>query len=291
MMTGAKDDPAQAFQRARPALLGMAYRMLGTRTDAEDVVQDVFLRWAAAERTSIRNPAAWMMTVCTRRSIDVLRSAERSRIDYVGPWLPEPLEPGWNEEPQELSFALETAFLMVLERASAKERAAFLLHDIFGLAHAEVASTLNVTVEASRKLASRARQRVSSGQARHTLGLAEQRRLLAAFQDAIMTDDMTAFAAVIAQDVQLIADGGGKATALDLPLEGRDKVTDYLVTARNWWRAYRWREVAIGTGSGFTLFDEFAIAAQIWFAYDHEARVSRIFIMRNPDKLSNRNSD
>lgn len=291
MMTGAKDDPAQAFQHARPALLGMAYRMLGTRTDAEDVVQDVFLRWAAAERTSIRNPAAWMMTVCTRRSIDVLRSAERSRIDYVGPWLPEPLEPGWNEEPQELSFALETAFLMVLERASAKERAAFLLHDIFGLAHAEVASTLNVTVEASRKLASRARQRVSSGQARHTLGLAEQRRLLAAFQDAIMTDDMTAFAAVIAQDVQLIADGGGKATALDLPLEGRDKVTDYLVTARNWWRAYRWREVAIGTGSGFTLFDEFAIAAQIWFAYDHEARVSRIFIMRNPDKLSNRNSD
>lgn len=117
-----------AFEAARPAMFGIAYRMLGTHADAEDVVQDVFLRWSGADRGAIRNSAAWLMTACTRRSIDVLRSAARARTDYVGPWLPEPLAGTMIDEPLELSFALETAFLLLLERASPRERAAFLLH-------------------------------------------------------------------------------------------------------------------------------------------------------------------
>lgn len=290
MTTSLEDDPAPAFEQAQPSLLGLAYRMLGTRVDAEDVVQDVFVNWARADRSAIRNPFAWMMTACTRRSIDVLRSKERSRINYVGPWLPEPVEPEWIKEPQELSFALETAFLIVLERASAKERAAFLLHDIFEVAHADVASALGVTVEASRKLASRARQRVGSGPARYRFDTDKQSRLLAAFQNAIMTDDMSAFTAVLAEDIELIADGGGKAKALGEPLVGRNRILDYLSAARTWWREYHWVETETISGRGFTLFDGNTVAAQVWFDCDEERQVTRIYIMRNPDKLTGRRS-
>ncbi|WP_443019744.1 sigma factor [Sphingomonas adhaesiva] len=111
-----------AFEAARPAMFGIAYRMLGTHADAEDVLQDVFIRWSEADRHSIQNPAAWLTTVCTRRSIDVVRLVARARTDYVGPWLPEPLAGATMEEPQELSFALETAFLLLLQRASPSVR-------------------------------------------------------------------------------------------------------------------------------------------------------------------------
>lgn len=278
-------DWVNSFERARPALLGMAYRMLGIRADAEDVVQDVFLRWASVDRTTIQDPAAWMMTVCTRRSIDILRSAARSRTDYVGPWLPEPIASGWVQEPRELSYALETAFLLLLERVSPKERAAFLLHDVFGLPHAEVASILGVTVEASRKLASRAGHNVVSDRQRHVPSSDRQRVLLAAFQDAILTDDTATLSIVLADDVRLVADGGGKASALREPLHGRVRVLDYLLEARGWWRSYRWAWEWTATSPSVALLSGDAVVARIWLEAAAGSSVSAIYVMRNPDKL------
>lgn len=283
----AGDDAAAAvagFEAARPALFGMAYRMLGTRADAEDVVQDVFLRWFKADRDAIDNPAAWLMTVCTRRSIDLLRAAGRARTDYVGPWLPEPLAAATGEA-QELSSTLETAFLIVLDHASPRERAAFLLHDVFGLGHAEAGTMLGVSEVASRKLASRARARLAAGVPRAPLRPERQRVLLAAFQDAILTDDMAVFSAVLANDVRLEADGGGKASAIPEPLQGRTAVLAFCGQARGWWRGYDWAVVRLATGFGAALRDGPAIVALIWFDSADGRRLSRVYIMRNPEKL------
>lgn len=274
-----------AFETARPALFGLAYRMLGTHADAEDVLQDVFLRWAKADREAIRNPAAWLMTACTRRSIDVLRSAARARTDYVGSWLPEPLGGVTTSEPNEISFALETAFLVLLEQALPRERAAFLLHDVFGLAYADVGTTLGTSEAASRKLASRARAHIASGRQRTRLEPDRQRALLTAFQNAILTDDMAAFSAVLTNDVRLDADGGGKAAAAAEPLQGREVVLAFCEHAREWWRGYKWTVVQLATGHGSVLRDGPIVVATIWFDSDDGRRVSNIYIMRNPDKL------
>ena len=282
-----KDEAAMLapLEAARPALFGMAYRMLGAVADAEDVLQDVALRWSKADRAGIDNPAAWLMTACTRRAIDVLRSSARARTDYVGAWLPEPLAATTISEPLELSFALETAFLIVLERASPKERAAFLLHDVFGLGHAEIAATLNVSEAASRKLASRARARLASSERRERLDLDRQRTLLAAFQHAILTDDTDAFSAVLADDVQLDADGGGKAITIAGPVQGRAAVLAFLDQARGWWRGYDWTVEPLASGHGIVLREGPAVVAAIWFESADGHVVSAIHIMRNPDKL------
>lgn len=274
-----------AFEAARPAMFGIAYRMLGTHADAEDVVQDVFLRWLRTDRGAIGNPAAWLITACTRRSIDVLRSFARARTDYVGPWLPEPVADAMIGEPRELSFALETAFLVLLERASPKERAAFLLHEVFGLEHAEVGTTLGTSAVASRKLASRARAHVASVRQRARLDPDRQRVLLTAFQNAILTDDIAAFSAVLTNDVRLEADGGGKATATAEPLQGRGAVLAFCERARTWWHGYDWTLARLATGYGAVLHDGPTVVATIWFDSDDGERVSNIYVMRNPDKL------
>lgn len=274
------------FTAARPALLGMAYRMLGTLADAEDVLQDVALRWFEADRSRIENPAAWLMTACTRRAIDVLRSSARARTDYVGSWLPEPLAGTTISEPVELSFALETAFLIVLERASPKERAAFLLHDVFGLGHAEIATTLDVSETASRKLASRARAHLASRDRCERLDVDRQRMLLDAFKQAILTDDMGAFSTVLADDVRLDADGGGKAATIVQSLQGRGAVLAFCDHARIWWRGYDWTTVRLATGYGIVLREGPTIVATIWFDSTDGHRVDHIYIMRNPDKLT-----
>lgn len=274
-----------SFEAARPALIGLAYRMLGTRADAEDVVQDVFLKWCGADRATIRNPGAWLMTACTRRAIDILRSAERSRTDYVGPWLPEPVAQGWIDEPHELSATLETAFLIVLERASPKERAAFLLHEIFDRPYSEVSVALGVSEQASRKLASRARARIASGKIRRSIAPDRQRQLMEAFEDAILTGDMTVFSGALMEDVRLIADGGGKATAISAPLDGRHGVVAFLENARIWWRSYRWDIEQLATTVAVALHDGENVVARIWFESADGGRISTIYIMRNPDKL------
>ena len=149
----------EVFEKARPRLLSIAYRILGSRMDAEDAVQDTFLKWQAVDMDSIDAPGAWLTTTCTRRAIDMLRSASRSRVDYVGNWLPEPVQATSDndvEAQMELSSSLSTAFLLALERLSPRERAAYLLHEIFEMPYADLAKSLDMSEPGCRKLVSRA---------------------------------------------------------------------------------------------------------------------------------------
>lgn len=274
-----------AFQDSRGTMLGLAYRMLGSRSDAEDVLQDVFLKWQAADREAIRESAAWLVTACTRRCIDVLRSAARSRTDYVGPWLPEPIEAGALDEPAALSDSLETAFLTLLERVTPRERAAFLLHEVFDMPHVEVAVALGLTPGASRKLVSRARAAISADAPRVVVEPGLHHALLESFERAIRTDDMAEFAAFLSRDVRLTADSGGKVPSVGA-LCGSEDVLAFLVKARAWWPQYLWRPVNLAQSRGFLMSDGDAPVVLVWFARTDGQAVSDIFVLRNPDKLA-----
>lgn len=159
------DKYAALFESRRPFLIGLAYRILGSLADAEDAVQDTYIKWLNADRHSILNPAAWLTTVCTRRCLDLLRAAQQARVDYVGIWLPEPIQTAVAKTPEqtlELSSSLSTAFMLLLERLTPRERAAYLLHDIFDLPYADLAMTLGGEETACRKLVSRAREKLAA---------------------------------------------------------------------------------------------------------------------------------
>ena len=176
------------FEESRPQLLGLAYRILGSRTDAEDAVQDTFLKWASAERAAIKKPAAWLMTVCTRRCLDLLKTADRRRVAYVGAWLPEPIHATGADTAEskiDLSETLTTAFLLILERLPPKQRAAYLLHEIFDVSYSDVADTLAMQESACRKLVSRAKANIDQAEGRHKITAEKQYRFLNAFQAAI----------------------------------------------------------------------------------------------------------
>jgi RNA polymerase sigma-70 factor (ECF subfamily) len=194
-------DDARAFEH-RGTLLRLAYRMLGSRAEAEDAVQDTFVRWHQADRSEILNDAAWLTTTCTRRCIDVLRRAERTRLDFSGARLPEHVHTtAIVEDECTLSSAssLSAAFLLMLERLSPKERAAFLLHDIFDLSYGHIAETLGLDATACRKLVSRARLSIGQPKARvEPPPLAHREELLSAFREAIETGDPLDFSAMLA---------------------------------------------------------------------------------------------
>lgn len=284
------DDELSIFEKARPALTGLAYRMLGSRADAEDAVQDVFVKWRQADKASIANPAGWLATACTRRCIDLLRNAYRSRVDYVGTWLPEPLHTHAGQQPDDalsLASSLSTAFLLLLERLTPKERAAYLLHDIFDFSYPEIARTIGVQEAACRKLVSRARAHVGKSRVRHVTPVDRQQDFLDAFQTAIASGDANALAALFADDVEIRHDSGGKVKAAIHILRGKSDVlafvSDFLHRA---WRRYRWIAADLNGARGVILEKDGAISAAVSFAYDEPGRATNIYIMRNPDKLA-----
>ena len=277
------------FEAARPRLLGIAYRILGSRAEAEDAVQDTFLRWQAADVASIGSPGAWLTTACTRRAIDMLRAAYRSRVDYVGNWLPEPVHAviaSDAEAQMELASSLSTAFLLMLERLTPRERAAYLLHEIFDMPYGDVAASLDMTEPACRKLVSRAKARIGDDQVRYTPTPERQRELLAAFEDAIRSGQPGPLTAMLASDVRLTADGGGKATTVTDVLEGSAVMTFLTERFSEWWAAYEWSPADLNGSRGLVLRDGEAIVAAVSFAYDSAGRIAEIFVMRNPDKLA-----
>lgn len=280
----------ELFQQHRPRLLGLAYRILGSRADAEDALQDCWLKWQEADLAGLDNPAAWLTTLCTRRCIDLLRSARRTRVDYVGSWLPEPIHGLAEDGPDEgmvLAASLQTAFLLVLERLSPKERAAYLLHDIFERPYAEVAGILAVQESTCRKLVSRARSNVEDARVRHVTPVERQEQLLAAFRDAIEGGNSSALAGLLGAEVELRADGGGKVPTLRETLHGREAVLGFIEQSlRLYWGEYRWQETEINGSRGVILRHGDAIAASVSFGYDESGALQQIFIMRNPDKLA-----
>lgn len=282
-------DHLSHFEAARPRLLGLAYRILGSRAEAEDAVQDTFLRFQATELATIATPAAWLTTAVTRRAIDMLRAAYRSRVDYVGSWLPEPVETAAHADPEtemDLSSSLSTAFLLMLERLTPKERAAYLLHEIFEIAYAEIAETLEMTEPACRKLVSRARARIGGSEVRYRPPRERQDALLSAFEEAIRTGTPGPLALMLAEDVQLTADGGGKVPAVREDVQGPAVLAFLTERMALWWADYEWRPTDINGARGFVLREAGRTVATVSFGFDGD-RISDIFIVRNPDKLAN----
>lgn len=285
------NDSLAAFEQARPGLLGLAYRLLGSRADAEDAVQDTFLKWQAADHAAVETPGAWLTTVCTRHCLDLLRNAHHSRVQYVGTWLPEPVQVADEADPQggaELASSLTTAFLLLLERLTPKERAAYLLHEIFDMDYPDIALALEMQEPACRKLVSRAREHVERGHVRHATPPARQAQLLSAFELAIQHGRTDALAQLLSADVRLAADGGGKVTAARRVMVGNDEVLRFISAGlRVWWADYTLERVMLNGNLGLILRDgDGHVSATASFSYDEDGRLDGIYIMRNPDKLS-----
>lgn len=279
----------EEFERARPMLIGLAYRLLGTRAEAEDVVQDTFLAWNDADRSSIERPRGWLTSVATRRSLDVLKSARRSRTDYVGSWLPEPIETAQEGTPETdllVSESVTMAFLLVLERLAPKERAAFILHDVFSMDYAEIAASLEVSETTCRKLASRARVNVRSSGNTRPAPKEVQEKLVDAFQTAVRTGVPDGLAALLSSDAVLTADSGGKADSIRKPLHGAELILQFVTGFLGRWYAHYQVTVAeINAQRALIARVGPRTEAVVTFAVDDQNRITEIMITRNPEKL------
>lgn len=283
------DAQTALFQQHRPRLFGLAYRMLGTPGDAEDVLHDAWLRWHEQDTTLLDDPEAWLVTVTTRLALDRLRRAKTERQHHVGPWLPEPLI-AEEEEPQtkaERGESLQISFLLMLERLSAEERAAFLLHDIFDYSHAEAAAMLGIAEDACRQRAHRAKQRLREGRPRFTHAPEAQQRLLEKFMQAMQQPTPDVLKSLFADDVMLLADGGGRATAVLRPLHGNDRVARlYTQIATRYQTVEAVHRLQWLNGAPALLtWVEGELATVMWIETDGE-RIVAIQSLRDPLKLA-----
>lgn len=281
------------FEGLRPRLNGLAYRILGSFSDAEDAVQDTFLKWASTDRSRIENTQGWLISACTRRCLDMRRTGDRARMDYVGAWLPEPIQvavPPEAETRVELASSLSMAFTMMLERLTPKERAAYLLHDIFDLTYGEVAETLDISESGGRKLVSRARASVSQTKTRHATPEPRQEEFLTAFQSAVETGELGALAQMLAQDARLSTDGGGKVAAIRDPILGRDAICDFVSRKlRRYWAELDWTRADLNGSRGVLIQADGQTSSAVSATFDEAGFVQEILIMRNPEKLRNLN--
>ena len=225
---------AHVFGEHRNLLVSVAYRVLGSVTDAEDAVQEAWLRWANVRHSEITDPRAFLVRVTTRLAIDRLRRAKIRRESYVGPWLPEPILTRQDlAEDAAMAESVSMAMLVVLETLSPLERAVFVLREAFGMPYAEIADVLGRKEEATRQLARRARDHVRERRSRFDADQNEQRRVTERFLEATSTGDLKALMAVLSPGVTLVADGGGRALAPRRPVRGADKVARFLVAVAN----------------------------------------------------------
>jgi RNA polymerase sigma-70 factor (ECF subfamily) len=292
-------DELAAFDRHRRLLFSVAYQMLGSVADAEDVVQDTWLRWSAADRGEVADPRAYLVQIASRLALDRLGSARARRESYVGPWLPEPLltggatvgsapPPPEPDEAAELGEQVSLALLVVLETLTPAERAVFVLREVFGMSVAEVAGALNRSEAAVRQMAHRAREHVQARQPRFDADQRSQREVTERFFAAVAGGDMEALLAALAPDVVLISDGGGKASAARRPINGADKVARFLVgIAEKGADIPGLRiEVAEVNGSpaivgwvGTEPFGSISLAVA-------DGRIEQVLVVVNPDKLA-----
>ncbi len=283
-------DATAFFEDSRRFLLNLAYRILGSRSDAEDAVQETFLKWRESDPARLDNPRAWLTTLCTRHCIDQLRLGHRARVEYVGTWLPEPFHSETTESPEqmlELASSLSTAFLLLLERLTPRERAAYLLCEIFDLDYPDAAKAIGVQEAACRKLVSRARASLAEGKVRPAPPRERQEQLLAAFHEAIASGATVGLTALLSEEVELCADGGGKVPTLGHVLHGKAEVLDFIFSSlRGYWADYRWLPAELNGSRGVILASGMEVVASVTFAYDANDRVSNIYIVRNPEKLA-----
>jgi RNA polymerase sigma-70 factor (ECF subfamily) len=277
-------DPLAPYRRR---LLGLAYRMLGSRSDAEDVVQDAYLRFAGAQ--GIHNPEAFLVTVVTRLCIDRLKSARAQREVYVGPWLPEPVfdaESLSADTATELADDLSFALLLALDRLTPQERAAFLLHDIFEVPFAEIAGMLDRTEPTCRQLAARARRAVRDQRPAPLAPPDQHAKLLAAFCEAVASGDLSRLTGLLREDAIAVTDGGGRKPAALNPIMGADKVARLFIglAGKNAGRDIRIEPAMINGAVGALLYMDGELDHSLSMAIDGE-RIAAIYVVRNPDKL------
>jgi RNA polymerase sigma-70 factor (ECF subfamily) len=294
-------NPAASFELYRRRLLGLAYRMLGSMVDAEDSVQETYLRWHAADRDRVSDPRAFLMTTTTRICLDMLTSARARHEEYVGPWLPEPVLDTAALAPHsraELAEDLSIALLLILDQLSPLERAAFLLHDVFDFSFSEVATTLERSEAACRKLATRGRAHVRALRARGRTAPparpneidAKHAQLMSAFAAATQSGDLDALTHLLASDVRIVTDGGGKVRAAQDVIEGADRAAQFLVDATRkrpgaWWREDFRPRLAIINGLPGIIVDAPEGTVQT-AAFEIEGGIIRaLYVVRNPDKL------
>ncbi|NML16421.1 RNA polymerase sigma-70 factor [Azohydromonas caseinilytica] len=277
------------FSRLRPRLHGIAYRMLGSRAEAEEVVQDAWLRWHEGAPEGLDSTEAWLVTVTTRLAIDRLRAAKAQREQYVGFWLPEPLvedSPVTPEQLLEQADDLSVAFLTMLERLGPEARAAFLLREVFDADYAEVARVLGKSEEACRQIVSRAKAQLRDARKRHAVPAETQRRLLQGFIEASSRGDFAALQGFLAEDAELIGDGGGKVPSFGKVLAGGRRIAQlYLATHLRHGAEVQWALARVNGEWGLLRFIAGRLESVQAIESDGE-RILRIHAQRNPDKLA-----
>jgi RNA polymerase sigma-70 factor (ECF subfamily) len=290
-LTGAGPvDALAAFQGARGRLFGIAYRMLGSVSEAEDVLQDAWLRWQSVDPATVGNPSAFLMRTVTRLCIDILGAARNRLTDYVGPWLPEPLIQT-EDHPESIRMMEEdvsTAFLLLLERLNPVERAVFLLRESFDLSYREIAEAIGKSEENCRQIDRRARQRLDQAGRARQADPGEHDRLVAGFLQASRDGDMQSMLAILAKDAVCLSDGGGKVHAARVPLESAERVAKFLLGLQAKAQfAFEIRTAQVNGRTGLVTWVEGHIANVVTFRVE-DGLIREVFIQVNPDKLPTR---
>ena len=283
--TGEHDDGLSAFAPVRPRLFGIAYRMLGSAAEAEDVVQDVWLRWQSTNRGAVENPPAYLATTTTRLCINLVQSAHTRRETYIGTWLPEPVDT--SSDPRigaERGEALKLAVLMLLEKLSPTERAAYVLREAFDYSYRQIADILQMEEANVRQLVSRARKHIADGR-RTPVSSGEQRRLLEAFIAAAQKADMAALEALFSEDVVSTSDGGGIVRAARIPVCGRERVAKFIATAAHFWNGVKlaWVEA---NGQAAVLVSRDGVPVALTTINGSEQGIDQIVWILRPSKLA-----
>lgn len=288
--TSDPSDLTQRFHALRPRLFGIAYRMLGVRADAEDVLQDAWLRWREADHAGLQSAEAWLVTVVTRLAIDRLRAARTEREAYVGSWLPEPLVQVDERTPEsiaELAGDLSVAFLHMLERLGPEERAAFLLRQVFDYDYGEIGEMLGKAEPTVRQMVHRAGERVRQQRPRFQVTPQAHRSLLEKFVAAAQSGQRAAIRALLADDVQTIGDGGGKVPAVAGGMHGGERVTNlYWAHALRLGARLHYRIATINGELGLLRYVDGQLESANAVVSDGE-RIVAIYAVRNPEKLVN----
>jgi RNA polymerase sigma-70 factor (TIGR02957 family) len=283
--TSDDDDGLSAFMDVRQRLFGIAYRMLGSAGEAEDIVQDVWLRWQSVNRSVIANPAAYLATATTRLCINAATSARARRETYVGPWLPEPIDTSSDSQlGPERDQSLKLAVLVLLEKLSPTERAAYVLREAFDYPYGQIAEILRIEEANARQLVTRARKHVTEGR-RTSTSSTEQQKLLAAFLDAARQGDMAALEELFAESVGSVADGGGLVRAARVPVFGRNRVAKFIAAVSHFWKGVTLEWVEINGQSAVLVLRNGVVVALMTVDVSEQGIDQILWIMR-PSKLA-----
>ncbi|MEP6851119.1 MAG: RNA polymerase sigma-70 factor [bacterium] len=289
---GSRRDPDEEFEHHRRLLVGVAYRILGSVSDAEDVVQETWLRWSTVDAAGVRDPRAFLVTATSRLALNALRAQRNRREKYAGPWLPEPIRTSDDDvsangdpaEPVLLAESVSMAFLVVMESLTPLERVVFVLHDLFGFEHAEIARAVERSEPAVRQLTSRARQHVQERRPRSVPDPAEHARVTTAFMHAAVNGDVQALLDVLAPDVVVITDGGGATKAALRPIHGADKAARFLAAISHDAVGATWTPAALNGRPGVLVY----FGDQLIGAVDldtGDGQVNTVRVQLNPAKL------